>query len=71
MFSFCASVDSETGMAVLIIHDFFLLLFKGEAEFYESPPLHGTNSCCVPAPCNPFDGGKCGWHHIGTCKKRH
>lgn len=46
------------------------MLAQGEAQFYEPPPLYGSNSRCFPSSCNTVHGRKCGWHHSGTCKGR-
>jgi len=54
----------------LYAEKFAFFFFKWEAEFNESPPIHGSDSCCIFTPCNAYHGRKCGWYHTSSCQRR-
>lgn len=43
-------------------------VYQREAEFDESPSLHGSNGCSFPSPCHTYNGRKCGWHELALAR---
>ena len=58
---------NSTSFVWISVESFYLYIsFKGEVEFYESPPIYGSCRCCSTTPCNTLYGRKCGRHHISS-----